>query len=325
MSQERWAGGVWVAMVTPWDRHRGILEESIEPLIERFVSAGVNGLFILGTTGEGTLFSPDERMAFAEAVAARSRGKLPVIVHAGHDIPRVTLELARHAREIGAVAAAVAPPVRYRLEDEELFSYYAYLADALEGYPLLLYDIPDTTCNPLGGALLVRLHKHRANVIGAKVSRSDWAGWREYLAVADELAVFVGNDEMICPLLLMGAAGLVSGLANLFPSLYVELRGASAKRDLSRAREIQRWVWRLCDACRRVSPLVYVKRGLEVLGIPVGEPLPPLRDLSPEEIRELTRDIREFQRVEAEIATGGGESRDGAFPKGPLHIRTERG
>ena len=321
MSRGHWAGGVWVAMVTPWHRRRGILEEAIDALIERFVAAGVSGLFILGTTGEGTLLSPEERMAFAEAVVARSRGRLPVIVHAGHDIPRLAAELARHARDTGAVAVAVAPPTRYRLEGEELFSHYAYLADAVGDYPLLLYDIPSTTRNPLGGALLARLHDSHANVVGAKVSRSDWEGWRGYLAVAEGLAVFVGNDEMIYPLLLMGAAGLVSGLANLFPSLYVELYSASVRGDLPRAREIQRLVWRLCDVCHGASPLAYVKRGLEILGVPAGKPLPPLRDLSPDEIRELERNLREVQRAEAGIMAKGGENRSESFFSKPTTQR----
>ena len=309
MSRGHWASGVWVAMVTPWNRRGGIITEALDPLIGRFAAAGVDGLFVLGTTGEGTFLSPEERMAFAEAVVARSRGRLPVIVHAGHDSPRVAAELALHARDIGAVAVAIAPPTRYSLDGDELFSHYAHIAEALGDYPLLLYDIPATTGNPLGGTLLARLHNSHANVVGAKVSRSDWEGWRGYLMVADEAAVFVGNDEMIYPLLLLGAAGLVSGLANLFPSLYVELFAASGRGDTSRARGIQRLIWRLCDICHGASPLAYVKRGLEILGVPAGEPLPPLRDLSPDEIRELEGDLREFQRLEAEIMAKGGGSR----------------
>lgn len=304
-----WARGVWVAMVTPYDRRGGILEEALDPLIERFAAAGVDGLFILGTTGEGTLLSPKERMSFAEAVLVRSRGKLPVIVHAGHDVPHVAVELALHARDIGAVAVAVAPPTRYLLDEEELFSHYAYIANALEDYPLLLYDIPSTTANPLGGSLLMRLHHYHANVIGAKVSRFDWEGWRNYLSVSSEVAVFVGTDELILPLLILGAAGLVSGLANLFPSLYVELFAASRGNNWDRAREIQRLVWRLCDICRGASLLACIKRGLAILGFPVGEPLPPLRDLSRGEIRELEEKLQEFQQLKAGIIMEGGGSR----------------
>lgn len=305
----KWAQGVWVAMVTPWDRRTGVLGEALDALIERFATARVDGLFVLGTTGEGTLLSPEERMSFAEAVMTRARGRLPTIIHAGHDVPHVAVELALHAREIGAVAVAVAPPTRYLLDKDELFSHYAYIADALGDYPLLLYDIPSTTANPLGGSLLMRLHHSYVNVVGAKVSRSDWEGWRDYLSVASEVAVFVGTDELILPLLILGAAGLVSGLANLFPSLYVELFAAVRANDLDRAREIQRLVWRLCDICHSASPLAYVKRGLAILGFPVGEPLPPLRDLSHGELRELEGKLREFQRLEAGIAAEGGESR----------------
>ncbi|HIE47702.1 TPA: 4-hydroxy-tetrahydrodipicolinate synthase, partial [Candidatus Bipolaricaulota bacterium] len=61
--------GVWVAMITPWDRGAGQLKrEAIPRLVDRFDAAGVRGLFLLGTTGEGTLLPSQARMAFTEAV-----------------------------------------------------------------------------------------------------------------------------------------------------------------------------------------------------------------------------------------------------------------
>jgi len=104
--------GVWVAMVTPCDEAQGVPRQyALAGLVNRFVRAGINGLFILGTTGEGTLLTPEERKQFTKAVLEQAQGKLPVIVHTGHDRTSVAaVELAIHAQLAGAVAIAVSAP-----------------------------------------------------------------------------------------------------------------------------------------------------------------------------------------------------------------------
>ena len=282
------ACGVWVAMVTPWDETSGSPRmETISRLVERFCSAGIAGLFILGTTGEGTLLSPENRMRFAECVVEVSRGKLPVIVHTGHDQTAAAIALSQHAREIGAFGVAVAPPARYPLDHYELACHYLRIAKEVGDYPVFLSDIPDTTGNPLGAPLLVELRKQAPNVIGAKVSRTDWESWEDYLKLSSEVALLVGKDEMALPLLLMGAHGLVSSGANVLPKLYVALYRAAIRRDLETGVQLQQLVSQLCRICHQGRSIAFIKNALSTMGFDVGLPLAPLRRLSPEESAEF--------------------------------------
>ncbi len=295
-------------MVTPWDPGASRPRSHVlEALVERFVSAGVHGLYVLGTTGEGTLLSPEERKGFLEAVLSTARGRLSVITHTGHDSTDTVMELSLHAKEAGAVAVAVAPPTRYRLDQRELFQHYAAVAEALGDFPLLLYDIPGTTCNPLGAWLLSRLRRSFANVVGAKVSRSDWEAWRGYLSLGEDVTLFVGVDEMILPLMVTGARGLISSLANIFPELYVALYRAIEAGELVRARELQGLVWELAEICHRGSPLAYVKSALSLLELEVGPTIPPLRDLEAEERETLRERLHGFRiRLDDLMGKGGG-------------------
>ena len=298
--------GVWVAMVTPWDETRAAPQGGVlAGLIERFVRAGIDGLFILGTTGEGSLLSPEERKVFAEEVLCKAQGKLPVIVHVGHDRPAVVMELALHAKTIGATAVAVSPPTRYRLDEAELEAYFLEIARALEDFPMLLYDIPSATGNPLNASLLSRISAQAPNVVGAKVSRSDWDAWTSYLALADSLVLFVGTDTLCLPALEMGAAGIVSGPANLMPELYVQLYRAVRQGDITQARAYQDRVRRLCEAVHYGAPLAYIKQGLELLGWAVGATLPPLRALRATELADLRQALAQLSEVA--IASGGKE------------------
>lgn len=297
-----WAQGVWVAMVTPWDpKVSSPRPDTIQALIDRFSSVGIDGLFILGMTGEGTLLSPQARMRYAGVVLEQAKGRLPVIVHTGHDRPSVARELSHHARDAGASAVAITAPTRYRLDDEELAAHFLLVAEALDDFPLFLYDIPSATGNPLSADLLANIRKKSPNVVGVKVSRADWGAWEEYLAIANDVALFIGKDEMAFPLLLLGGRGLVCGGANIFPELYVTLYRSVQQGELSEGKYLQSLINRLCHLCHQGSPLAFTKEAVTLMGWDVGPPLPPLRTLRVEERVELERGLTSLKEEMAQF------------------------
>lgn len=284
--------GVWVAMVTPWEEARGEPRRNVlRSLINRFSSAGVDGLFILGTTGEGFLLSPEERKRFAEAVLEEASGKSPIIVHVGHDRTKVAVELALHAKKLGAYAISISAPSRYSLDQRELENHFVEVANAVEDLPVLLYDIPSSTCNEIGATVLMRACEKAPNIVGAKVSRSDWEAWEGYLHAARSLTLLVGNDLLCLPLLLMGASGIVSGPANIMPELYVRLYQAVCASDITEARYWQKMIDQLCQAVHYGKPLAFIKEGVSSLGLDVGPVVRPLRNLDAHERQELERSL----------------------------------
>jgi len=297
--------GVWVAMVSPWNKKKREPDHvTIEGLVTRLSDTGIAGLFILGTTGEGTLLSPEDRKRFAESVVTRA-GRLPVIVHTGHDRTEVAYDLSRHAAKIGAAGVAAAPPCRYRFTAEELQAHYLEIASAAGDLPFFLYDIPATTGNPLSASLLTALRTAAANVVGAKISRGDWEAWEGYLDVAEEFTLLVGKDEMGFPLLLLGGSGLVSSCANIFPELYVALYHAAMNGDIALGRKIQELITELCRVTRR-GHVPTIKRALSIMGQEVGDPLPPLRPLPPAENSGLSAQLTAIQTKAAQWVEKGG-------------------
>lgn len=296
--------GVWVALVTPWDEERAEpRRETLRNLLMRFVSAGVNGLFVLGTTGEGFLFSAEERKVILEAILEEADGQLPVIVHVGHESTKVAVDLAKHAQKVGVRAVSLTPPSRYRLDWQELVNHFVTVAEAAPDLFVLLYDLPSAGCNAIGAALLAQVHERAPNIVGAKVSRSDWLVWEEYLRLAGSLVILAGNDLMCFPLILLGAAGIVSGPANVFPEFYVELFRRIREKDVEGALRCQSFVNRLCQVLHYGQPLAYIKEALRKLGWEVGEVRRPLRSLSLEEREQLGVALAELARAwESELA-----------------------
>ena len=306
ISREEFSG-VWVALVSPYNA-RGKSDDitAIRKLVNHVAQAGVRGVFILGTTGEGTLLSLKERKQSLENVLSVASGIVPVIVHTGHDRTSDVVDLSRHAEAAGAIAVAVAPPTRYKLDEEELRSHYMEAAQAT-GLPFFAYDIPGTTGNPLSAKLLTYLAHAGAPVVGAKISRADWPTWEEYLDVSSEFTILCGSDELALPLLAMGASGVVSSMSNIAPDLYVALHRAVRTSDIEHARILQIHINELCKVAHRGSPLAFVKEALMTLGLDCGIPRPPLRVLHPAERQQLDTELGELmERIRRLLHSNGG-------------------
>jgi dihydrodipicolinate synthase/N-acetylneuraminate lyase len=289
--------GVWVAAVTPWDSDAGQPAlDTLKRLARRCAAARVAGLFVLGTTGEGTLMDPGARRIYAEAaLEAGEETHLPIIVHVGHDRPDEATKLAEHARRIGAAAIAAAPPTRYRLNRVELEHYYIALADSCEPTPFFLYDIPGPTGNPLDAELLQAVGARTSNTAGAKVSREDWPAWQAYLELSNAYTILVGKDEMALPLLELGAAGLVSSGANVFPDLFVSLYETVRAREYAEAAQAQGWILRLSLACGSGSTR-HIRNALSLAGLEIDSPMPPLLQIRVEEAAELRQELETLAR-----------------------------
>lgn len=128
--------GVIVPPITPFDGRGQISIGSIERLVDFLVERGIHGLFPGGTTGEGPLLTIPERRTLAEAFVEAANGRIPVIVHTGAINIVDTLELTRHAKAVGAQAAAIIPPYFYRHSDEALLRHFERIATEVPDFPI---------------------------------------------------------------------------------------------------------------------------------------------------------------------------------------------
>ncbi|MDP9243533.1 MAG: dihydrodipicolinate synthase family protein [Chloroflexota bacterium] len=205
-----------VAAVTPLtDAGRRLDEAAIGPMVAFLEEQGADGLFACGTTGEGILLSIDERQRAAVAFRAALRGRL--IVHCGAQTTADTVELARHAVEIGADAVGVIPPPYYQLDHEALTEHFVSAARACAPLPLYLYAFTARSGYPLPVDVVREVARRVENIAGLKVSESQFERVEPYLGLG--LPVYVGSEPLIPRALAAGASGAVSGIAAAFPDV----------------------------------------------------------------------------------------------------------
>jgi dihydrodipicolinate synthase/N-acetylneuraminate lyase len=266
--------GALAAAVTPL-RDGWLDADAVGPYVDFLAAHGLDGVLVLGTTGEGVLFPPVHRKEIAQAFLEAARGRLQVAVHAGAQTTHDTVALAEHAAAAGAAAVAVIAPPYYALDEEELFAHLAAAARACAPLPFYLYEFEARSGYAIPLPVVERLRERAPNLAGMKVSDSPWERLEPYLV--EGLDVFVGAEVLLERGLAAGAAGAVSGLAASFPDAVVPLvrerTTEAGERAATLRAELQRFPFQAAS-----------KAALGFRGVPVGpEVCAPLRGLTVEE------------------------------------------
>jgi dihydrodipicolinate synthase/N-acetylneuraminate lyase len=214
--------GALAAAVTPLrDGGETLDEDAVGPLVRFLADGGIDGALVLGTTGEGVMFSVDERRSVAERfLAARPEG-FAVVVHCGAQTTRDTVALAAHAAEAGADAVAVIAPPYFPFDEEGLLGHFVAAAAACDPLPFYVYEFAGRSGYAVPVEVVREIRDRAGNLRGMKVSDTPFDAVRPYLGQG--LDVFVGSEPLVLDGLANGAAGAVSGLATAFPEVVAAL------------------------------------------------------------------------------------------------------
>jgi dihydrodipicolinate synthase/N-acetylneuraminate lyase len=250
----RHLSGVVPPMLTPLSARDTLDVAGLEKLVEHIITGGVNGLFLLGTTGEGTSLSYRLRRELVERTCGLARGRLPVLVTITDTAFVESVALAQYAAQCGADALVLAPPYYLPEGQPELREYLGHLLPELP-LPLFIYNMPPLTKVPYD-LETVRWAMDQPGIVGLKDSSGDMIYFNQLIELRrsrPDWTLFVGPEELIADAVLMGGDGGVPGGGNLFPRLYVDLVLASQAGDLAKAKELQNLVRQVVAALYRIG------------------------------------------------------------------------
>src|SRR5438132_3733437 len=215
--------GVWCATLTPLDSAGAPDARMLSAHIERLFAAGVDGIALFGTTGEGQSFSVAERLAGLEALLDAGVDPSRIIVGTACAALPETIELTRHAVACGCAGALVLPPFFFKsVSDDGVYASYARIIDAVADarLRLFLYHIPQATGVPISDAVVARIAKAYPTVLaGIKDSECNLEHSLRLLASFPNLAIFVGFEPHLPAARAAGGVGTICGIANLYPRL----------------------------------------------------------------------------------------------------------
>jgi dihydrodipicolinate synthase/N-acetylneuraminate lyase len=272
--------GALAASVTPLrDSGSRLDDDAVAPLVDFFVSSGLDGIMVLGTSGEGILLSQAERRHAADLFLQAADRRLQVAVQCGAQTTAETVSLAVHAAEVGADAVVAIGPPYFPLDEGAQYAHFSAAATACAPLPFYVYEFAKATGYAVAPAVLERLRETAPNLTGLKVSDTPWNAFSEYLL--EGFDIFVGPEALIHQGIEGGAVGAVSALASAFPE---EVAAVVRKPTAEGADRLSR----LRAAVERFPRQAALKRVLGRRGIPVREDVrAPLRGLTVEEREQL--------------------------------------
>jgi 4-hydroxy-tetrahydrodipicolinate synthase len=211
--------GVIAAVATPIDENGAPDLKRAIGLARYLLDNGCDGLNVLGTTGEATSFSVDERKGVMDAYKANGMPLQRLMVGTGAAAVSDAVALTRHAADLGFAGALVLPPFYYKgVPDDGLVAYIETLVKTTERkpIPIYLYHFPSMSGLPWHVPLIERLLQSHANrIVGLKDSSGDMAFARAAAAVSPDFAVFPSTEACLIEARSGIFAGCISATANL--------------------------------------------------------------------------------------------------------------
>ena len=232
--------GVLIPLITPFNEKGRVDEPLLRQLVDFYVGASVQGLFVLGSSGQGPAMSMEERKRAAEIALDQARSRLPVIIHVGTADAESTVELAAHAASKGANAVAVVPPYYYSDHTEyEIIAHYRAVAKAVS-LPIFIYENPKYSGISVAPNFAVRMKESVPAIKGIKVAYGQGA-LLEYVRLLPDVSIFTGNADLF-GLVPFGLAGMINPPTSFVPELCVQLWKALDGKDYNKAVEVQKKV-----------------------------------------------------------------------------------
>ena len=281
--------GVFAAIATPFKDNEDLDLEGLKTLTRYLLDGGVDGVMAVGGTGEFPHLSRAEKASVIRTVADEVKGTVPVIAGTAACTIRECSELMTDARTAGADAAIMVPPYYFILNEEALFLHFRTLARK-NILPVVVYNNPLYTGNPMSPALLARLMQ-QDNIIGIKQSSADMGQLVEVLRLTQvDASICTGIDSQFFPALMAGAAGIYSTAASVIPAHMKKIYTLFRENKFSEARELHFKVQELNRFLEYdpgyVSP---AKEALQILGLPAGPVRLPMPALTPAQKAGLTK------------------------------------
>jgi 4-hydroxy-tetrahydrodipicolinate synthase len=291
--------GIFPPLVTPLTDKGQLEADGLERLLEHVLDGGVQGAFLLGTTGEAPHLSHSVRRELVQRACRTINGRCSVLVGISDTSKEEAVSLAQFAAECGANGVVAAPPYYFPLSQDEIVEFMRQVAAEIP-LPLLLYNMPRMTKVPFSLEVVRRLMSI-PRIVGVKDSSGDLDYFSKLLGVCRERpdwSVFIGPEQWLGRALGMGADGGICGGGNIHPKLFVEMFDAAVRGDAQAIEKCERTIVQLGRLYHigqsSASVTQGLNAGLSLLGIcgnAMSVPFSPLEGAELEQARQVLAEI----------------------------------
>ena len=274
--------------ITPFSANGEQLDlDALGRSIDRLIDSGVHAIAPLGSTGEGAYLSDAEWDQVSEFSIRHVAKRVPTIVSVSDLTTAKAVRRARFAERHGADVVMVLPASYWKLSAAEILAHYQAIGASI-GVPIMLYNNPATSGTDLPVELILKIFHAVENVTMVKESTGDIQRMHQLQLLGEgQVPFYNGCNPLALEAFAAGAAGWCTAAPNLIPELNLALYQAVLANDLNQARALFYRQLPLLDFILKGGLPTTIKAGLELTGLPVGEPRRPLFALDDAGRRQL--------------------------------------
>lgn len=276
--------GSGVALVTPFDGDK-VDYDALGNLIEMHINNGTDAIVICGTTGEASTMPDSEHLAAIRYTVEKAAKRIPVIAGAGSNDTKHAVNLSKEVEAIGADGILSVTPYYNKTTQKGLIQHFTAIANAVS-IPVILYNVPSRTGMNISIDTLKELSRIE-NIVAIKEASGNISYATQIAAEVPELYIYSGNDDIIVPLLSIGAKGVISVVANIMPEETHNICQYYFDNKTEDSKALQLKMLDIINALFiEVNPIP-VKTALGLMGCKVGNLRAPLCEMDSKNLDKL--------------------------------------
>ncbi|WP_219352008.1 dihydrodipicolinate synthase family protein [Citrobacter sp. Colony219] len=284
--------GIFPPVPTIVDDNGELDRAGMAVMIDHVISNGADGMLILGSGGEFSHFSSEQRKQIAEFSLQHVAGRAPVLIGIACASTAETIQLGKHAEKAGAQGVLVVNPYYAKLSEEARFTHYKRIAEALN-VPVFLYNFPELTGQDIGLNVITRLAREVPNIVGIKDTIDNISHTREIInqvhCFRPDFIIFSGYDEYLLDTLMLGGHGGIPATFNFAPNITRGIYQAVQQNDLATAKALQQQLSGLSPLYALEQPFFgVIKTAIKLSGVDISTAVvPPALPLNEEKIAQV--------------------------------------
>jgi 4-hydroxy-tetrahydrodipicolinate synthase len=292
--------GVFPAITTPFTAGDQLDFQMFEKNLSAQINAGIDGVILGGTLGESSVLTKEEKNDLLKFTIEKVAGKIPVVMNIAEGATSNAVTEAESAREAGASALMLLPPMRYKSDHRETVTFFREVADST-GLPVMIYN------NPVDYKTLVTVEmfdelQECKNITAVKESTRDVSNVTKMLnRFGERFQILCGVDTLALDCLLMGAHGWVAGLVDAFPAETVAVYRYAKAGKTEEALKIHRWFLPLLELDLHPKLVQYIKLAASKTGIGSEYVRAPRLMLAGEERKNILKIIEDGIRTRPDL------------------------
>ncbi|EFL53979.1 dihydrodipicolinate synthase family protein [Finegoldia sp. P1-F-LS] len=219
-------------------------------LVEYVIDGGVDGILPLGSAGEFTAFTFEQKRDLLKAIIKKVGKRIKVLAGTTSLVPQETVELSNEVIKCGADGVVILPQFYFGLSDDEAFEYFSYMAENIDG-DIYIYNYPARTGYNISIDVVLKLIEKYPNIVGLKDTIAETGHTQELISksrlVRDDFRVYSGFDNQFTANIAAGGSGCISGFSNIRPRLWADWVKAANDNNLDEIHKYQKIINKMMD------------------------------------------------------------------------------